>query len=492
MQANFFGTSASNSIVIPNGIDGIVVEGSSQNTEIGGPIPLGNVASGNAINGVEVRDTASNFQSFNTFGGLFAFGGGAPNGNDGLLITSTGAGNDVQTNAFSGNVNNGIEITGNASGVTVTPNIAGLLTAGNTALPNGNDGLLIGGTAHDNIIGGIVPSSVLPLSTFSGNDGYGIALVDQSYGNQILTSYVGLDSTGLFAIGDGKGGILVAGTSHDDVIGAVGSTPSSSTANLIGGNNGNGITLAPGTSSIQVIGNLIGFNKLGDPSVPNTGDPIAPAGSANATIENNLIACFAEGTRIATSSGKTRVEELRVGDEVRTIVRDGCQKVIWIGHRRIDCRRHPDPSKVWPVRIAAGAFGPGVPSSDLLLSPDHAIFADGVLIPVKYLLNGQSVEQVAVDHVTYYHVELHRHDVLLAEGLPAETYLDTGDRGAFANGGVPVRLFPDFSTRTIAEIWESRACAPLMISGPQIEAVRRGTSGHAPRRVRRKGGRRAA
>ncbi len=247
-------------------------------------------------------------------------------------------------------------------------------------MPNGNDGLLIGGTAHDNIIGGIVPFPAHGLNTFSGNDGYGIALVDQSYGNQILTSYVGLDPTGLFAIGNGKGGILVADSSHDDVIGAVGSTPFSTTANLISGNNGNGITLAPGTSSIQVIGNLIGFNKLGEP-VPNTGDPIVSAGSANATIENNLIACFAEGTRIATSRGATRVEELRVGDAVRTIVRDGCQPAIWIGRRRIDCRRHPDPSKVRPVRIAAGAFGPGVPSSELLLSPDHAIFADGVLIP---------------------------------------------------------------------------------------------------------------
>jgi len=483
VQANFFGTSANNAIVLPNGIDGIVVEGSSQNTEIGGPIPLGNVASGNAINGVEVRDTASNFQSFNTFGGLFAFGGGAPNGNDGLLITSTGAGNDVQTNEFSGNVNNGIEITGNASGVTVAPNVAGLITAGTAPLPNGNDGLLIGGTAHDNIIGGTVPTSILPLNTFSGNLGYGIALVDQSYGNQIFSSRVGLDPTGLFAIGNGKGGILVADSSHDDVIGAVGSTPSSSSANLISGNNGNGITLAPGTSSIQVIGNLIGFNKLGA-EVPNTGDPIASAGSANATIENNLIACFAEGTRITTANGKTRVEALCVGDEVRTIIRDGHQPVIWIGHRRIDCRRHPDPSKVRPVRIAAGTFGGAFPSRDLLLSPAHAIFADGVLTPVKYLINGRTIEQIAVDHVTYYHVELPRHDVLLAEGLPAETYLDTGDRAAFANGGVPVRLFPDFSTWAIADIWESRACAPLMISGGQVEAVSRRINARPARRRR--------
>ncbi len=73
---------------------------------------------------------------------------------------------------------------------------------------------------------------------------------------------------------------------------------------------------------------------------------------------------------------------------------------------------------------------------------------------------------------------------MLAEGLPAETYLDTGDRAAFANGGVPVRLFPDFSTRAVADVWEARACAPLMISGPQVEAVRRRVNGRPARRGR--------
>lgn len=96
----------------------------------------------------------------------------------------------------------------------------------------------------------------------------------------------------------------------------------------------------------------------------------------------------------------------------------------------------------------------------------HAVFADGVLIRVKYLINGRTIEQVAVDCVTYYHIELPLRDAPLAEGLPAETYLDTGDRGAFANGGVPIRLFPDFSTHAICDMWEANACAPLMVSGP--------------------------
>jgi hypothetical protein len=93
------------------------------------------------------------------------------------------------------------------------------------------------------------------------------------------------------------------------------------------------------------------------------------------------------------------------------------------------------------VRIAAHAFGAGRPRRDLLVSPDHAVFIDGegaapgVLIPVCYLINGATVWQEDVAGVEYWHVELPQHSVLLAEGLPAESYLDTGNRGAFANGG---------------------------------------------------------
>lgn len=69
-----------------------------------------------------------------------------------------------------------------------------------------------------------------------------------------------------------------------------------------------------------------------------------------------------------------------------------------------------------------------------------------------------TIRQVAVSEVTYYHVELPRHEVIMAEGLPVESLLDVGDRGKFANGGSLVELHPDFALRT----WEASACAPLV------------------------------
>jgi len=87
---------------------------------------------------------------------------------------------------------------------------------------------------------------------------------------------------------------------------------------------------------------------------------------------------------------------------------------------------------------------------------------------VKRLINGSTISQVPVDQVAYYHVELPRHDVLLAQGLPAESYLDTGSRCNFANGGGAVRLYPDFSV----QMWEACGYAPLIVAGEMLDNAR--------------------
>jgi hypothetical protein len=77
--------------------------------------------------------------------------------------------------------------------------------------------------------------------------------------------------------------------------------------------------------------------------------------------------------------------------------------------------------------------------------------------------------------VTYYHVELDRHDVLLAEGLPAETYLDVGDRSTFENGGGPIALHPDFPVR----VWEASGFAPIVIADQALAPLRQRLRGRA-------------
>jgi hypothetical protein len=111
--------------------------------------------------------------------------------------------------------------------------------------------------------------------------------------------------------------------------------------------------------------------------------------------------------------------------------------VTWIGRRSVEPARHARPQDLCPVRIRENAFAPGVPHRDLLLAPEHAVFREGALLPVRYLCNGATIRQEMVAAVVYYHVELDAHDVLLAEGLPAESFLDTGNRTAF--GGSSTR-----------------------------------------------------
>lgn len=187
------------------------------------------------------------------------------------------------------------------------------------------------------------------------------------------------------------------------------------------------------------------------------------------TLDTEIfLACYARGTRISTPDGPRRIESLAVGDKV-TAHFAGDAEIIAVGHRRVDCRRHKRPRDVRPVRIRRGAFAENMPRYDLLLSPDHAVYVDELMIPVKHLINNVSIvsEQAAV--VDYYHIKLKQHDVLLANGMPAESFLDTGNGMAFPDGIGVVSLAPDLAALT----WESHACAPMAVSGPALAAVRR-------------------
>jgi collagen type I/II/III/V/XI/XXIV/XXVII alpha len=207
---------------------------------------------------------------------------------------------------------------------------------------------------------------------------------------------------------------------------------------------------------------------------PSTGNVIGSLAALTQTVVNlEAPACFAAGTRIRTSRGDVAVEALAVGDLVVT-VSGALRPIIWLGSRHVDCARHGRPSAVHPVRIRAGAFSLGLPLRDLTLSPDHAVFVEGVLIPVKHLINGYTITQMAVDSVTYFHIELESHDVVLAEGLTCETYLDTGDRSSFSTDGDVTVLHPLWGSeaRDIALVIEALSYAPLRVAGPEVARIR--------------------
>src|SRR5207245_9141655 len=118
------------------------------------------------------------------------------------------------------------------------------------------------------------------------------------------------------------------------------------------------------------------------------------------------------------------VEALGIGDRLVTASGEA-RPISWIGRRSYDGRLAAGNRAVLPVRISRDALGGGVPRRDLFVSPLHAMFLDGILIPASPLVNGLSIVQAeAVDEVAYFHLELETHDVILAEGAPSETFVD--------------------------------------------------------------------
>ena len=134
--------------------------------------------------------------------------------------------------------------------------------------------------------------------------------------------------------------------------------------------------------------------------------------------------CFLKGTRIRTPDGEVAIETLAIGDLVETASGEA-KPITWIGQRRYERPAGEGWSpEVLPVKVARSAFGPLCPHADLYLSEAHAVHVDGLLIPVVNLVNGHSIVKCSsfdVDAVEYFHIELAAHDVIFAEGAPAET-----------------------------------------------------------------------
>jgi hypothetical protein len=161
------------------------------------------------------------------------------------------------------------------------------------------------------------------------------------------------------------------------------------------------------------------------------------SGAGVVTIDE--VSCFLAGTSIATPAGERAVETLGIGDVITT-ADGGTAPVRWIGRRTLHADgetgyRFADPLVYQPIRIRAGALGDALPVRDLLVSMDHAVLIDGLLVQAGALVDGVCVirESRLPESFTYYHIELADHALVLAEGVPAETFVDNVMRMGFDN-----------------------------------------------------------
>lgn len=167
-------------------------------------------------------------------------------------------------------------------------------------------------------------------------------------------------------------------------------------------------------------------------------------GNASPAIFNYTI-CFEKSTFISTPFGERLVSSLAIGDEV--IASDGrIIKVKWIGRQTINSYFAKLKGNL-PVKISAGALGEGLPSVDLLVSPNHAIYVDGLLIHAIALVNESTISQLQAwaGNVEYYHIETDGHELVLANGVPAETFIDNVSRKEFDNWVEYESLYPNAS-----------------------------------------------
>jgi hypothetical protein len=265
-------------------------------------------------------------------------------------------------------------------------------------------------------------------------------------GNLVLNSTVGssdhidfLDATGTLVasdIGGFKGSIAQFAAGDEIVV----QTTQAATFDLSG----------------SLVSVMAGPTALGTLTFANAALASTAAGTSGALVDQ--VICFCAGTMIATPGGDVPVERLSVGDRVLTL-RGEARPIAWIGAGRVLATRGRRNAAT-PVIVRKGSLANNVPHHDLRVTKGHSFYLDGVLIPVEFLVNHRSIEwDDRAQEVTIYHIELATHDVLMANGAPAESYRDDGNRRLFRNANTGWGLPPQ------------APCAPVLTGGTAVDTV---------------------
>ena len=168
--------------------------------------------------------------------------------------------------------------------------------------------------------------------------------------------------------------------------------------------------------------------------------------------------CFCPGSMILTPNGEMKVEHLSVGDTIVTLG-GKVRPIVWIGTGKVLATKGKRGAAT-PIIFRKGALADNVPNKDLHVTKGHAFYIDNVLIPAEFLVNHKSIRwDDRAREVEFYHIELATHDVLFANGAPAETYRDDGNRWLFQNAN---------------DGWdqpEKEPFAPVLTGGATVDAV---------------------
>lgn len=386
------------------------------------------------------------------------------------------------------NVAGRLSVTGNtalSSGAVTLYNNA-VVTLGSVTLSNsaqisengsGSPSLTIGSVTAGSSNGGsiLVSTGTATIGTIAGGGAASVSLSLRS-----TTATVGSsDGTAFYDLNNGRLNLQSAATSLADTV-----TPGNNTTNLvdltaIGYQLGETSSTTLLSSSVFNTYRITLTSALGQ--VLYTFQKVTGVGAFNAQVAPSVsvqsdgaggtlvtLACYVAGTLIAVPGGELAVEALAIGDTVMTA--SGGERVVkWVGRRSYAGRFLQSNARARPIRFRAGSLGEGVPRRDLLVSPEHAMAVAGVLVPARCLVNGASVVQDdAVGEVSYFHVELDSHDLLLAEGAASESFVDDNSRMIFHNAAEFAARYPQEAAGRVAAAY----CLPRVEDGEVLVAVR--------------------
>ena len=238
-------------------------------------------------------------------------------------------------------------------------------------------------------------------------------------------------------------------------------------------------------STDNMTGSLTGNPDLvtvGYTFVDSNGNPIAPppntdlgtivSANSDGTVPWVNVICFTDQTMIATPQGERAAGSLALGDLVMTLDH-GPQPIRWIARQEIDAACLAAEPRLRPIRIAAGALGQGMPVRDLVVSPQHRILVRSkiavrmfdtveVLVAARQLLGLEGVDVVAHDAaVTYVHFMCDLHEIVIADGAPAETM----HTGAMALETIGAAALAELTTIFGQEALVTRKMARFVPSG---------------------------
>ncbi|MBO1358591.1 Hint domain-containing protein [Acetobacter sacchari] len=329
-----------------------------------------------------------------------------------------------------------------ASGV--TENVTSGYASGNTIQSGGvlnvtSAGTLSGTTTLANGATASITASAGGVINLAGSTNVGLTINGLANGGAATTQIQGFDGQGSGA----SDGIVVAGVKASDI-----TAVSYSDANHVVLTTTSGKTITLYINGVQ----SVGYSLVSDSS-------------------GNLIyeTCFLAGSMIRTPKGDLPVEDLKIGDEIVTLLGgvEDLRSVVWVGSKKVIAEvGRPVDQAGYPIRILRNAIADGVPYKDMLITPEHGLLFDGNFVPARMLVNDRSVfYDRSITEYEYYHVETEKHSVIVADGAPTESYLDTGNRQTFRQHGPVARLGGK------PRSWANDGAAPLEVRRHVVEPI---------------------